>query len=405
AGIEAALAARQRGYSTLLLEAGEICDSMLRWGHVRLFSAWKLNVSRRGREILAAEGKPLPDGESYVSARELVSRYFLPLAHSSLLQGCLRSEVRAVSAGRVNTLKGELIADARRGENPFRVLWERDGEEGTTDCSILIDATGVYRTPNATGSGGIPAPGERQVQERILRHLPDPLGRDRGRLTGRRILVVGAGYSAATAVIDLAALSKEALQTQVTWAVRSHKRDPVAEIAGDPLPERRELSRRVNALAADLPSGLAVVRGASVVSFVEKPGGLEVTLETEGNTEKIEVDEILSLTGYRPHPALTQELQIHHCYATEGLMKISAAMLSSGALLAGGGGDCLKVEPASEETLVNPEPRLFVIGSKSFGRFSHYLMRSGIEQVDLIFGSILPRERRQSPSTPLKSEL
>ncbi len=42
AGVEAALAARQAGYRTVVLEAGQVGDSVMRWRHVRLFSSWAL---------------------------------------------------------------------------------------------------------------------------------------------------------------------------------------------------------------------------------------------------------------------------------------------------------------------------------------------------------------------------
>jgi hypothetical protein len=71
-------------------------------------------------------------------------------------------------------------------------------------------------------------------------------------------------------------------------------------------------------------------------------------------------------------------------------MKLSASLLSSAAA----GGDCLQVSVDPLETLVNPEPRLFVIGNKSFGRFSNYLMRTGIQQVQSIFETLLGTAER-----------
>ncbi|MEE8142258.1 MAG: FAD-dependent oxidoreductase [Planctomycetota bacterium] len=383
AGIEAALRARHAGYQTTLLEAGSIGDSVLRWEHVRLFSPWGLHISKLGKEALAAQGSVPLEENALCSGAELVERYLLPLAGSQQLHGCVHTGVKAIAAARVNTLKGELIADACRGDQPFRVLWTQDDQEGTTECQILIDATGVYRTPNPSGCGGLTAPGEGRAAAQILRHMPDPMGRDRPRLSGKRILLVGAGYSAATVVRDLVNLLEEVPETRLTWAVR-HQRPPVTEIANDPLPERQQLSRIANAIAAEPPCGLNVLRGVSVSSFQQQPRGVRVVLEGDGREIPVEVDWVISLTGYRPDLSLLAELQVHHCYATDGLMKISAHLLASD-----NGGDCLSAEPASPDTLQNPEPRLFIIGSKSYGRYPHYLMRTGIQQVELVFGSLL----------------
>jgi hypothetical protein len=38
------------------------------------------------------------------------------------------------------------------------------------------------------------------------------------------------------------------------------------------------------------------------------------------------------------------------------------------------------------DTLVNPEARFFILGAKSYGRNSAYLMRVGWQQVDDAFG-------------------
>ena len=69
-------------------------------------------------------------------------------------------------------------------------------------------------------------------------------------------------------------------------------------------------------------------------------------------------------------------------YASGAPMKLAAALLGA----AGGGGDCLALGGFGPETLVNPEPRYFIVGAKSYGRNSAFLMRTGWEQVDDVFG-------------------
>ena len=51
------------------------------------------------------------------------------------------------------------------------------------------------------------------------------------------------------------------------------------------------------------------------------------------------------------------------------------------ATLMGGGGDCLKQAVPGPATLCNPENDFFVIGMKSYGRGSAFLLRVGFEQV------------------------
>jgi hypothetical protein len=72
-------------------------------------------------------------------------------------------------------------------------------------------------------------------------------------------------------------------------------------------------------------------------------------------------------------------------------MKLAAALLASG----GNGGDCLAQVSSGPETLRNPEPGLFVLGMKSYGRGSAFLLRLGYEQVGQ------PQSSRCPPPPPL----
>ena len=61
----------------------------------------------------------------------------------------------------------------------------------------------------------------------------------------------------------------------------------------------------------------------------------------------------------------------------------------SGWLTAGAAaGDCLDQTSHGVDTLTNPEPGLFILGSKSYGRNNTFLMRVGWEQVSEVFGQL-----------------
>ncbi|MFP5289176.1 MAG: hypothetical protein ACLGI9_25800, partial [Thermoanaerobaculia bacterium] len=75
-------------------------------------------------------------------------------------------------------------------------------------------------------------------------------------------------------------------------------------------------------------------------------------------------------------------LQVHECYATCGPIKLSAALLGAAA------GDCLAQTSHGAETLMNPEPGFFILGIKSYGRNSTFLLRVGWDQVSEVFGTL-----------------
>jgi len=90
------------------------------------------------------------------------------------------------------------------------------------------------------------------------------------------------------------------------------------------------------------------------------------------------VDTVIANVGYRPDTSIYQELQVHQCYATEGPMKLAAALLSSSGA---NSVDCLAQVVPGKETLRTSEPSFFIIGMKSYGRSSKFLLSVGHQQV------------------------
>src|SRR5581483_6946550 len=157
--------------------------------------------------------------------------------------------------------RGDFAGHPIRAERPFRLLVETPQGEESMDADAVIDASGVYSLPAAIGAGGIPAPGERALAGRMIRHL-GTLHERLDTLRGRRILLVGHGHSAANAVVNLSALAAQTPGTRVIWATRSMNRRPCVEVASDPLPERHRIVFEANRLAAQPPSWLQVERRA-----------------------------------------------------------------------------------------------------------------------------------------------
>ena len=55
------------------------------------------------------------------------------------------------------------------------------------------------------------------------------------------------------------------------------------------------------------------------------------------------------------------------------------------ASLLGASADCMEQTGFGPESLISPEPRLFVIGNKSYGRGANFLLRIGREQIRDVF--------------------
>ena len=376
-GLEAALAARAHGHEPLVLEAAPTAGGHVRaWGHVRVFTPWDWLVSPRAQ---AALGDAAPRGDDLPTGDELADRLLDPLAATLAADHQLRLGHRVLEIGRKGLLKHEEIGSAARGARPFRLRVQRpDGLEELLEADAVIDATGTYGTPNRLGDGGIDALNERAFEDRITRAIPR-LDRE---WAGRRILLTGAGHSAQTAARALAAFAADAPGTEVVWAVRSP--DPTwGAVADDPLPERHALNEDAKRLAAGASDAVDVRRGRVAEALHGTGDGrVRVTLRN-GAAEEVEVDRVLALNGGQPDASLYRQLQVHECYASLGPIKLAAT------LLAADGADCTAMPASAADALANPEPGFFLLGAKSYGRNAQFLLRTGWQQVDDVFGSLL----------------
>ena len=387
-GLEAALAAADSGHPFTVYEAGAGPARHVRhWGHVRLFTPWDLSVSPRMQRALARAGQPVPRGGECPTGAELVAQVLEPVSALPSLSDHVRYRARVVRIGRTGLLKHEEIGTTARGRHPFRLLLRDDSaREWTEEAEIVIDCTGNTEA-NALGDGAIPAPGEEAAACAITHGIPDVDGAPAD-WVGRTVLVVGAGHSATTAVVDLARLAEMHADTHVVWALRGNVPEPEAN---DPLAQRASLMATGGALAANPPACLRVRTGVFVDALTvdesdpttagRQDPQVGVTFRSrDGRVDCIKVDRILALTGKVGDHLLYRQLQVHECWATQGPMRLAAALLRRGVE-----GDCLNQTSLGRETLSNPEPGLFILGVKSYGCRSDFLMRVGWQQVGEAF--------------------
>ena len=394
-GLEAALYARFLGYDVDIYERGRVAENLLRWGHVRLFSPFGMNRSTLGLAALSAQAddwQPPPD-DALLTGREIAERYYIPLAHSDLLVDNLHENTRVVALGREGLLKHEHIGeDDVRIDAPFRILLrsKTDGTERLAEADVVIDATGTYGNHNWLGESGIPAIGETASAADIEYGLPDVLGTARQRYAHKHTLVIGCGYSAATTIVALEELARQSPYTQITWITRranSSAASPIALIESDKLLERDQLARSANRFAGD-DCDHVTHWPETVVDAIQRDGiesGFTVRLKGR-HAGEIHVDNLVANVGYRPDKSIHTELQVHSCYATDGPMKLAAALMGHPSA------DCLEPLDAGPQALLNPEPDFYILGSKSYGRDSRFLISAGLQQIRDLFTIIGDRD-------------
>src|SRR5438105_1015209 len=169
-GLEAGLYARTLGLPVTVYERGRVGEHVQRWGHVRLFSPFGMNSTPQGRAAIEKDypNYEFPADGDCLRGKEHFAAYLEPLAKTAILRDCLRLDTQVLHVGRRGLLKDDSPGDAKRGQQPFRLLVrEAKGRERVEEADIVLDCTGTYGLHRWVGDGGIPAIGELAAEAQI----------------------------------------------------------------------------------------------------------------------------------------------------------------------------------------------------------------------------------------------
>lgn len=362
-GLAAAAHAVERGLDVVVLEQGEAAGAAVaEWGHVRLFSAWPELIDAAARRLLDPTGWSLP-GSGYPTGAEWVDAYLAPLAHA------LGDRVRTgVTVTGVSRRGRDRVVDDGRASSAFVVHTRtRDGRESRLLARAVIDASGTWRQPRPAGADGLPAIGEQAARERISYRIPD----DVSALAGSHVVVIGAGHSASHAVLRLSDLARRAPETRITWLRRRVGSDGAfGGGSSDELPERAALGAR--ARRAVERGVVETVTGFRVVEFASVADAL--TIRSDDGREVSGVAQVFALTGFRPDATVLRELRVALDPSLEAVSGIAAEIDPNVH-------SCGSVSATGARQLAQPEPGLFIVGAKSYGRAPTFLALTGFEQV------------------------
>ena len=362
-GLAAAAHLTERGLSAVVLERGSAAGAAVsEWGHVRLFSGWPELTDAAARRLLEPSGWSAPVS-GFPTGAEWVGYYLVPLA--AALGDRIRYGETVTGIARQGRDK---VVDGGRRSQPFIVhTIDESGREGRVPASAVIDASGTWNLPNPAGADGLPAIGESAAADRISYRIPD----DVSALAGSHVVIVGAGHSATHAVLRMSEVAHREPGTRVSWLLR---RGSAANVfgggAGDELPERAALGARAReAIDAGL---IEIVTGFRVAEFVRRDEGL--TIVAEDGREVSGVAHVFALTGFRPDTGILREVRVDLDRALEAVAGIASEIdpnIHS----------CGSVGATGARQLAQPEPGLFIVGAKSYGRAPTFLALTGYEQV------------------------
>ncbi|HEV8692838.1 MAG TPA: FAD-dependent oxidoreductase [Lysobacter sp.] len=374
-GLAAAAHLLERGLTPLVLEAGtSVGAGMLRWAHVRMFSPWEFTVDRAAKALLGKHGWNAPELAQFPTGGEVVERYLKPLAAIPEIQPHLRVGARVLVAAKQ---RRDRMKDTQRNDVPFVVRYEDASGEHEVLAQAVIDASGTIESPNPMGASGVPAMGERALQDRIFYGMPDVLGKHRERYAGKRVLVVGSGHSAFNVLSDLARLSRQVPGMQIQWAIR---RPSLQRVLGggenDQLKERGRLGLTIKQLVDE---GVLHVATSFHLDRLESTEN-GIVAHNDGKTLPA-VDEIVASTGFRPDLSVLSELRISLDPGTQSPTALAP-------LIDPNLHSCGSVRPHGAEELKHPDANVYIVGMKSYGRAPTFLLLTGYEQVRSVVAAI-----------------
>lgn len=402
-GIEAALYGAHLGYAVSVYEQAvslaEVCAPR---AARRCYAPWRLMVSPLGRRA-AQESDPAwslaqPDAVPTVAA--YYEQYLARLAAAPALAGRIHFGRRVQAIARKGLRKGDLLGTPARAEHPFRLfLAGADGGEQDATADIVIDASGVYGTPNPIGQGWPLARTERALADQVPHVMQIDAAWLDQHAVGKTVLLVGESLEGLDVACRLVDLVGAAPGTRLIWSILREDALPYADGARDPLPARQAA---IEQLRRDLVSreGARCVGGSSIAAVERHPdGGWRVSLAQAHGTTTVHADVVIANTGYRPDAALYRDLQIHQCYASDAPMALAAAML-------GAAPNAFELTTSlGADTLKNPEPGFFILGRKSYGRSEGFIPAIGLGQIVEAFATIeqkpdLDRYQALDPDAP-----
>ncbi|PKO69802.1 MAG: flavoprotein [Betaproteobacteria bacterium HGW-Betaproteobacteria-16] len=377
-GLAAAAHLVRRGLPVVVLEAGtSVAAHLGSYRQVRLFSPWRYNIDRAARELLDAAGWVAPEPDKLPTAGELVNDYLAPLARTAALAPHIQFGTRVMAVSRDGFDKAKTA-----GREQADFVLQVQTAEGMREmrARAVIDASGTWSQPNPLGVHGLPVPGEGDARARIVHGMPDVLGTDRSRYAGRKVLVVGAGHSAAGNLLALATLAEAEPATRLAWAVRGNDlRRLFGGGENDGLPARGELGVRLRALVEQ--GRLEMHLGFGIREVAAGPQGLRV-LAIDATKEPIEgIDEIIASTGARPDLSIARELRLRldpWLESTDALAPLIDPNVHS----------CGTVRPHGHRELAHPEAGFYAIGAKSYGRAPNFLLATGYEQARSVVAAL-----------------
>jgi thioredoxin reductase len=381
-GLAAAAHLVQRGETPIVFEMADgVAGNVSQWRHVRVFSPWQYNLDAAAVALLAQTNWQAPDPQYLPLGGELIDNYLTPLANTPSLKPHIHTNTKVVGVSRRRIDK---MKDFGRDSAPFVLQVVENGKAKRYLAKAVIDASGVWASPNPLGSDGLTAPGEMENAGKIHYGIPDIHGKDKAKYAGKTVAVVGGGHSAINAILELGDIRAEHPHTHIHWILRKNQvADTYGGLGDDALPGRGRLGLRIKEM---VDAGQVTIHTPVFITHLDThEDGLCLVGDTPHGETEIFAQEIIAATGARPDFSFLRELRLDIDPSVESTPAIAP-------LIDPNVHSCGTVRPHGEAELRHPEKDFYIVGNKSYGRAPTFLLATGYEQVRSVVAMLVGDE-------------
>lgn len=180
----------------------------------------------------------------------------------------------------------------------------------------------------------------------------------------------------------LAKLKEEHPDVELFWLIKQNiSHLPYCTNPDDPLKYRQELSEKVNDIYASGKVFTKIYTNTVIRQFTVSSSGktVDVILDSTPVEQLANIDLIIANAGAQPDRSLYANLGVHECYRSKGPMALAVKLLSSSS------SDCLKQTSHGAQSMMTTEKNFFIVGNKSYGKQSNFLLQIGFQQVEEVY--------------------
>ncbi len=344
-GLAMAVKLLKTNFSFVVLERGDsVGANMLEWGHIPLFSNWEESTDEDARQLLEAHDISLPSLQNYPKGRELVRNYLVPLAELDVL----RDKVSVAATVTNITYEKEIKL------TNFKTTYLSNAKSYSVKSAVVIDASGTWGNFNRLASD--------LASDVLLYGIPDVV-QHRYTYVQKEVAVVGSGHSAMNSLQALAELELNGLH----WLIRGNApKFGKSKVGGRSDGLEGNIQRLLKHQKVNLHPNF------SINSINSTDGKLELHAESGARLE--DIDKVIVNAGAIPDYSMLSNINVD--LDTSFLCARSLAPKIDPKLHS-----CSSTSYAFEDTLLSPLP-YFVVGMKSFGTASNFLLSSGYKVLD-----------------------